>query len=261
MADHARTADHAQQASHAQQADHGRALPLDPNRFDLLTFDCYGTLVDWEGGIVAALRPVCDAHGCSPSDADLLAGFARFEHLVQQGGRFRRYREVLGDTLARIGESMGFRATAEEQAAFGASPGEWPAFPDTVDALRRLAKRYKLGIVSNVDDDLFAKTRREQLRTEFDWIVTAEQVGGYKPATGHFEEMAARSGIPPKRTLHIAQSLFHDIAPAASLGYATLWVNRRSRVPGSGATPPAAARPSAEVPDMATAADLLTGGS
>ena len=252
----------ADQAKTDQAKKHqAETLPLDPGRFDLLTFDCYGTLVDWEGGIVAALRPVCDAHGRSPSDAELLAGFARFEHVVQQGDRFRRYRQVLGETLALMGESMGFRATAAERDAFGASPGEWPAFPDTVDSLRRLATRYKLGIVSNVDDDLFARTRQEQLRIEFDWIVTAEQVASYKPATRHFREMAARSGIPPERTLHVAQSLYHDIAPATSLGYATLWVNRQSRVPGSGATPPAIAQPSAEVPDMAAAAELLTGTS
>ena len=234
------------------------ATLLDPRGFDLLTFDCYGTLVDWEGGILAALRPVWDAHGCAATDAELLAGFARFEHEVQGGDRFRRYRDVLGATLTRMSESMGFRATAAEQAAFGASPGEWPAFPDTLDALRRLAKRYKLGIVSNVDDDLFARTQREQFRTEFDWIVTAEQVNSYKPAPRHFEEMAARSGIPPERTLHVAQSLFHDVAPATALGYATLWVNRRSPVRGGGATPPATARPTAEVQDMATAAELLS---
>lgn len=230
--------------------------PFDPSRFDLLTFDCYGTLVDWEAGIVGAARSVCDAHGCSPSDAEVLAGFARWEHVVQ-GERFRRYREVLALTLVRMGESMGFRPTAREQAAFGASPGEWPAFSDTVEALERLAERFKLGIVSNVDDDLFAQTQAQRLRTKFDWVVTAEQVGSYKPAPRHFQEMAVRSGIPPERTLHVAQSLFHDIAPAASLGYATLWVNRRSRVSGGGATPPAMAQPSAEVPDMAAAAELL----
>lgn len=232
-------------------------MAFDPSRFDLLTFDCYGTLVDWEAGIVAAARSVCDAHGCAASDAEVLAAFARWEHVVQ-GERFRPYREVLARTLVRMGESMGFRPTAEEQAAFGASPGEWPAFPDTVEALGRLAERFKLGIVSNVDDDLFAQTQLRQLRTHFDWVVTAEQVGSYKPAPRHFGEMAARSGIPPRRTLHVAQSLFHDIAPAASLGYATLWVNRRSPVSGGGATPPAEARPSAEVPDMAAATELLT---
>ena len=134
--------------------------------------------------------------------------------------------------------------------------GDWPPFPDTVDALARLATRYRLGIVSNVDDDLFAETAR-RLKTDFDWIVTAQQVGGYKPAPAHFREMAMRSGIPKHRTLHVAQSLFHDIAPASALGYRTVHVDRPRRAGGAGATPPADARPDATVTDMAGVARLL----
>lgn len=251
---------------------------LDPNRFDLLTFDCYGTLVDWEAGIIAAVRDVCASHGAVsgaahgklpdpahredraaapaiPSDAAILAAFGAAEHVVQ-AERYRTYREVLALTLDRMGHTLGFRPTSTECDAFAASVGSWPPFPDTVDALGRLATRYRLGIVSNVDDDLFAETATN-LGTDFDWIVTAQQVGSYKPAPTHFEQMATRSGIPVDRTLHVAQSLFHDIGPASALGYATVHVNRPSRAGGTGATPPADAQPDATVSDMTGVAQLL----
>ncbi len=232
-----------------------RDAPFDPDRFELLTFDCYGTLVDWETGIIEAAAPVCTAHGRSPNAAAVLAAFADAEHVVQ-ARRYRTYREVLALTFSRMGEALGFRPTDTDCDAFAASVGDWPAFPDTVEALHRLGARYKLGIVSNVDDDLFAKTRK-RLDTDFDWVVTAQQVGSYKPATAHFEEMAMRSRIPRDRTLHVAQSLFHDIAPASSLGYATVHVNRPGLAGASGATPPAEARPDAVTADMAGLARLL----
>ena len=228
---------------------------LDPDRFDLLTFDCYGTLVDWEAGIIAAVRRVGGAHGTSPADDAILASFGAAEHVVQ-AERYRTYREVLALTLDRMGRELGFRPTPAECDAFAASVGGWPPFPDTVDALGRLAARYRLGIVSNVDDDLFAETA-SRLATDFDWIVTARQVGSYKPAPAHFKEMAARSGIPVSRTLHVAQSLFHDIAPASALDYATVHVDRSSRARGTGATPPADASPDATVMDMAGVVRLL----
>lgn len=228
---------------------------LDPNRFELLTFDCYGTLIDWEAGIIAAARRVGAAHGASPSDAAILASFGAAEHVVQ-AERYRSYRKVLALTLDRMGRELGFRPAPAECDAFAASVGDWPPYPDTVVALGRLAARYRLGIVSNVDDDLFAETRKH-LATDFDWIVTAQQVGSYKPAPTHFREMAMRSGIPVSRTLHVAQSLFHDIAPASVLGYATVHVNRPSRGGDSGATPPADAAPDATAVDMAGVARLL----
>ena len=232
---------------------------LDPTSFDLLTFDCYGTLVNWEAGIIESVNTVCAQHGTAASDATILTAFGDAEHVVQ-AERYRTYREVLALALARMGPSLGFYPTPSQCDAFAASVGDWPPFPDTIDALHRLGAHYQLGIVSNVDDDLFAATSK-RLDTDFDWVVTAQQVGSYKPATAHFEEMAVRSGIPKHRTLHVAQSLFHDIGPATSLGYATVHVNRPSRAGGnSGATPPADARPDAEVPDMASVADLLLGG-
>ena len=225
---------------------------LDPDRYELLTFDCYGTLVDWESGIVDAVR---SATGSSASRADVLEAFSRSEHVVQ-GERYRNYRSVLALTLRRMGAALGFAPTPGQCADFGASVGDWPVFPDTREALGLLASRFRLGIVSNVDDDLFARTR-PHLGVGFDLVVTASQVGSYKPAPGHFVEIDRRSHAPRERTLHIAQSLYHDIAPAAALGYATLHVNRPTRGRGTGATPAASARPTATVPDMAGAAALL----
>ena len=230
---------------------------LDPGGFDLLTFDCYGTLVDWEAGIITAAGHVCANHGVSPAEAVILSVFGEAEHVVQSD-RYRTYREVLALTLERMGGSLGFHPTDAECDAFASSVGSWPPFPDTQAALQRLGARYRLGIVSNVDDDLFAETAK-RLGIDFDRVVTAQQVGSYKPAPAHFEEMVMRSGIPRDRTLHVAQSLFHDIAPASALGYATVHVNRPSRGGGSGATPPSSARPDAEVPDMAGVAELLVG--
>ncbi len=227
--------------------------PLDPSRFELLTFDCYGTLVDWESGIVDAVRST--TAGCEASDADILEAFSRAEHLVQSE-RYRSYREVLALTRGRMGASLGCAATSGERAAFADSVGDWPVFADTREALGRLSGRYRLGIVSNVDDDLFARTL-PCLGVDFDWVVTASQVGSYKPAPGHFAAMERLSEVPRERTLHVAQSLFHDIAPASGLGYATVHVDRPTRGRGSGATPAANAHPTATVPDMASVAELL----
>ena len=227
--------------------------PLDPSRFELLTFDCYGTLVDWESGIIDAVRSTTT--GCEASDADILEAFSHAEHLVQ-GERYRSYREVLVLTRGRMGASLGSAATSVQRTAFADSVGGWPVFADTREALERLSGRYRLGIVSNVDDDLFARTL-PSLGVDFDWVVTASQVGSYKPAPAHFAEMERRSGVPRERTLHVAQSLFHDIAPASELGYATVHVNRPTRGRGSGAAPAANAHPTATVPDMASVAELL----
>jgi 2-haloacid dehalogenase len=224
----------------------------------LLTFDCYGTLVDWESGICSALRPVLAGHGIEPSDEEVLELYARLESPLQQGA-WRPYREVLGDVVDGFGTELGFVPSAAERAALAASLGEWPLFPDTVAALRRLARRYRLGILSNIDDDLFAATA-PGLGVRLDLLVTAEQVGAYKPAPAHFEEGLRRSGLAADEVLHVAQSLFHDIVPARALGWRTAWVNRRAGRPGSGATPAADGLPDIEVPDLAAFAALLEEG-
>ena len=227
---------------------------LDLDRFDVLTFDCYGTLIDWEAGILAALRTPLAAHGIEASDEGVLEAFARHEAEIE-AGPYRPYREVLGEVLSAMVGHFGQDATVEERATFGASVMDWPAFPDSVAALARLHERFKLGVITNCDDDLFAASQ-ERLGIEFDWVVTAQQAKRYKPNPRGFELMFERVGLPPARILHVAQSLFHDHVPAKRLGLSTVWVDRRGAQPGFGATPPAEAAPDLVVPDMATLASL-----
>jgi len=226
--------------------------------FEAMTFDCYGTLVDWERGILEALRPVLRAHGVpGESDEVLLERFARLE-ATAEAGRFRTYRDVLREVALGLGDALGFEPTGAEVEAFAGSVGDWPPFPDTVRALAALAGRYRLAIVSNVDDDLFAATA-ERLGASFAEVVTAQQVRAYKPARAHFDEVLRRLALPRERVLHVAQSLFHDVAPARALGLTCVWVNRRAGREGSGATAPASAEPDLEVPDLATLVALVSG--
>jgi 2-haloacid dehalogenase len=229
---------------------------LDFGRFAVLTFDCYGTLIDWEAGIAAGLRAVLDPRGVAVGDEDLLERFARHEAAIEAGS-YAPYREVLARALRAVCADLGVEPTEAEAAAFGGSVGDWPAFADSPDALARLAARYRLAVITNCDDDLFAASNR-RLGVTFDWVITAQQVGAYKPSERNFEVAFERIGAPPERILHVAQSLFHDHVPAKRLGLATVWVDRRHDRPGSGATPPASATPDLAVPDMATLAGLAT---
>jgi 2-haloacid dehalogenase len=217
---------------------------------EILTFDCYGTLIDWETGILTALRPVLERVGVGSDDQALLELFGRLESTVQKEP-FRPYRRVLAEVLRRMGGELGFLPTESEAGSFGASVAEWPAFPDSVEALAHLASRYRLAVMSNVDDDLF-RASAARLGDPFGEVVTAEQVRSYKPARAHFDEMLRRLGTPLDRVLHVAQSLYHDVAPARALGFACVWVNRRIGKGGTGATPAAQATPDLEVPDLAT---------
>ncbi len=225
--------------------------------YDLVTFDCYGTLIDWERGISDALRPVLRSMGKNLSAEEILAAFAAREH-AEQKGPFRRYRQVLERTAISIGASFGVKLSQEEARAFGASVPNWPPFPDARDALLRLKRRFQLGIVSNVDDDLFQRTQA-RLGVDFDYVVTAEQTKSYKPRPKHWIEMRRRSRVPTERTLHAAQSLFHDIGPARALGYDTVWINRGGRTPGeeSGATPKSRTDPGLEALDLFSLAEML----
>jgi 2-haloacid dehalogenase len=229
---------------------------LNFNQYDYLSFDCYGTLIDWERGIVEALRPVLARHGVTRSDEEMLNIFGEVESTIQRGS-YRPYREVLAATLDGIGEQLGFKPTDDERTAFGGSVADWPAFPDSAEGLKALSTRFKLVILSNIDDDLFAYSAK-RLGVDFADVITAQQAGSYKPNPHNFELLLERTGNQPDRLLHVAQSLFHDIAPARALGLTTVWVNRRHDRPGFGATPPATATPDLEVPDLRTLADLAT---
>jgi 2-haloacid dehalogenase len=216
--------------------------------FDVLTFDCYGTLIDWEAGILSELQPVVERAGLNVDHESLLEHFARIESSIQDGP-YRPYREVLAEVLCGLGRELGFRPTEAEEQSFGASVGTWPPFSDTVVALTALRTRYQLAVVSNVDDDLFQGSA-SLIKVPFDEVVTAQQVRSYKPDRAHFDEALRRLGRPMSRVLHVAQSLFHDVAPAKALGLSCVWVNRRAGRPGGGATFPADARPDVEVRDL-----------
>jgi 2-haloacid dehalogenase len=230
---------------------------LDYDRFDALTFDCYGTLIDWETGILAGIRPALERRGLDLSDEEILEAYAA-EEAKLEAGPYLTYREILGRGLAAVLAGRGSPITAEEMQTFGGSVADWPAFPDSHAALARLKTRFRLGVLTNCDDDLFAASNR-RLGVDFDWVVTAQQAGGYKPRRANFELLFERLGLPRDRILHVAQSLFHDHVPAQSLGLASVWIDRRHGRPGSGATPPAAASPDATFHDMASFAAAATG--
>lgn len=229
-------------------------MPVDFSRKTVLTFDCYGTLIDWEAGILAAVQPVLRAHGRELADEHILETYARLESAAEVGP-YRPYRQILADVMRGLSEHFGFMASPAEAEVLAASVGEWPPFADTPEALTALRRRFKLAIVSNIDDDLFAASQR-RLGVSFDWVITAQQARSYKPSLNNFRVALERIGRPPDQLLHVAQSLFHDHVPARQLGLDSVWVNRRSDKHGSGATPPAAVQPDLEVPDLRSLADL-----
>ena len=226
---------------------------LDFERFEWVSFDCYGTLVDWETGIATAVSQVLQAHGIRKSRAEVLALHADAEPRVQQSGAYLEYRRVLREVMAAIGAGLGFRCTGSELDCLADSLPGWPVFPDTVDALNRLKTRYKLAVISNVDDDLFAGTA-EALGLEFDAVVTAQQVRSYKPDLRNFDAASARMSVARDRWLHVAESLYHDIGPANRIGIASVWVNRANR---GGGTRHVDAVPDLVVPDLAALARMM----
>jgi 2-haloacid dehalogenase len=229
---------------------------IDYRAFDVLTFDCYGTLIDWEAGILAGLRPVLAARGIAPPDDELLTVYAGFE-AAAEAGPYMRYRAILAHCLEKVAAHYGVEPDASEAVAFGDSVGDWPAFADSAAALARLHERFRLGVITNCDEDLFARSAL-RLGTTFDWVVTAEAAGSYKPDARNFELAFQRIGLPRERILHVAQSLFHDHVPAQRLGLTTVWIDRRHDRPGSGATPQAEAEPDAVFTDMAAFAAAAT---
>ncbi len=223
------------------------------SRFDTLTFDCYGTLVDWETGILAALHRILSAHGKTFDDATLLKLYGDFEQLSEEG-EFHPYKEVLQSVVRRFGAELGFTPSEEEARSLPDSLASWKPWPDTADSLQRLKKKFRLAIISNVDDDLFAATR-PKLQVEFDEIITAQQARAYKPSLKIFELALNRLGTPRNRILHIGQSIFHDVVPAQKLGLAAVWVNRPSARAGVGAVKAAHANADWEVSSLSALLD------
>jgi 2-haloacid dehalogenase len=209
--------------------------------FTTLTFDCYGTLIDWESGILNELKPWTTRHGIEVSNDALLEAFGDVEARCERETPARLYPEILESVLERLAARWSVTLRQGEARAFGESVGRWPAFPDSPAALQYLKQHYKLVILSNVDHASFAKSN-ERLGVAFDRVITAQDIGSYKPDVRNFRHAMAdikqTLGVEANQVLHTAQSIFHDIVPAKSVGLATMWINRRRGREGWGATPP-----------------------
>ena len=216
--------------------------------YDIITFDCYGTLIDWETGIAGAFMRAVVGTGSRLDPHTVLAAYERIEPVVE-AEVYRSYREVLTESARRVARELGW-ALPEARAGFLAdSLPFWIPFADTNAALERLFKAgYQLGILSNVDDDLLAGTRRH-FTVPIDLIVTAQQVGSYKPAAAHFTTARERAG--GRRWLHAARSHFHDVTPCKRLGVPVAWINRAGETRGE-------PRPDRELASLTELADWLT---
>lgn len=225
--------------------------------FEWISFDCYGTLVDWETGISAAVGEVLESHGIRRSRAEVLALFADLEPRAQNSERFVEYRLVLRRVMEMMGAGLGFRCSESDLDCLSDSLPDWPVFAEVRGALGALGERFRLAVISNIDDDLFAGTARA-LGVDFDAVVTAEQARSYKPDPNNFEVASARMGVRKQAWLHVAESLYHDIGPANRLGIRSVWVNRAGR---GGGTRQTAAVPDLVVPDLGSLADRLGGSA
>jgi 2-haloacid dehalogenase len=227
--------------------------------FSVLTFDCYGTLIDWETGICEAIGPWLERQGAAASRERILAAFAGAEAPQQRANPDLRYPELLARVHLKMAEALGAAPDAEAAAAFGRGVADWPAFPDSAAALAYLAQHYKLVILSNVDRASFAHSSRK-LGVTFDAVYTAEDIGSYKPDPRNFEHMLKRlaaQGIDRSQILHAAESLYHDHVPAKRFGLATCWIHRRAGQTGHGATraPEADVTPDFRFPTLGAMAD------
>jgi len=213
--------------------------------FQALTFDVYGTLIDWESGMIAGLRPLTDRLGGTLTRNVILQAHAHHESSAQAQTPHMRYDRLLAVVYKRLAEEWGVRAAWEDALAYGRSVRDWPAFPDTQEALRYLKKHFKLVVLSNVDNDSFRHSS-EKLGVTFDAVYTAEDIGSYKPSPRNFEYMIAnmaRLGVARDEILHTAESLFHDHVQARAFGLANCWIYRRHDQEGFGATMDPGGRP------------------
>ena len=206
--------------------------------FDALTFDCYGTLIDWESGMVEALKGLTERAPRPLSRDQILEAHARYESSQQRCTPARRYRDLLPVVYKRLAEEWGVNATHEDCVAYGRSVGNWPAFPDTPAALQYLKQHFKLVILSNIDNETFQASNR-RLQVQFDAVYTAEDIGSYKPDPRNFHymlEQLDRLGVCKDKILHTAESMFHDHKPANEVGLRSCWIYRRHAQKGFGAT-------------------------
>jgi 2-haloacid dehalogenase len=228
---------------------------LDLSRFSVLSFDCYGTMIDWEAGIFSALRPILTAHNKRVNDVTLLKMYSELELEAEQGS-YVSYREVLQTVVRGLGARLGFDPTEAEVRSLPESLASWEPFPDTTAALRELKTRYQLAVISNIDDDLFARTA-PKLGVAFDQVITAQQALCYKPCKRIFQIARGRLGVSAEQWLHVGQSIYHDVIPAQAMGIAAVWVNRPSPRVGAGATKAAEGKPDLEVASLKALVDLV----
>jgi 2-haloalkanoic acid dehalogenase type II len=226
--------------------------------FKALSFDCYGTLIDWEAGIGAVLMEWAARHGLNLDSESLLTAYASHEATAESECPTALYPEILARSMRGLGDQLGVEVTDDDARALAVSVPDWPAFPDSPAALSSLAEHYKLIILSNVDRDSF-RASNEKLGVEFTIVLTAQDIGSYKPDSRNFDALKAeaqRQGVGDGRLLHVAQSLFHDHIPAQRAGLPTVWINRRHDRPGWGATPAPSApvAPDWEFPSMSALA-------
>lgn len=225
---------------------------LDRGSIKVITFDCYGTLVDWETGLLAALRPVFAGRGLPEEPENWLESYAILERYAEgaDGRGYRPYWQVLREVMAGLDQSYKLRLSEDELRTLELSLPGWPVFADTLKALERLrAAGLVIGVISNVDEALFSSTR-ERSGIRPDWVVTAEQCRSYKPALNNFKVAADKHGLEKGSWLHVAQSLFHDIEPASEMEIRSVWVDRRSGRSGLGATYPGVATPTMRVESL-----------
>ena len=214
-----------------------------PNRYQILTFDCYGTLIDWEGGMRDALATVIKARGLDLDPFDVHAVYETIEPRIQEniGGD---YVDVMRMAVRETFQTLGIEVNDQEAGVFGDSIGDWPKFDDTTEVLSELKSRgYKLVILSNTDEN-FIRQSIETIAVDFDAVITAQAIGSYKPARGHWDTMLERLGVSKDVVLHVAQSYYHDVVPATGLGFDMAWINRHGRAPTGDA------RPDHEFPDL-----------
>lgn len=223
---------------------------IDFDLYKAITFDCYGTLIDWEEGILSVLKPVFSLHRIRFTDKQILELFAELE-LKAESEEFVPYRDILKKVMKGISAKFGFNLSDSELICLENSMRNWLPYSDTVESLMKLRKKFNLAIISNVDDDLIAHSINH-LKIDFDWIITSEQIKSYKPSSKNFDYTIKKLNVPVTDILHVAQSIYHDIIPARKADLATVWVNRRKGTHGFGATPPAKCESDLEVPDLKT---------
>jgi 2-haloacid dehalogenase len=226
--------------------------------FQAMSFDCYGTLIDWEAGLAGVLAPWARSAGLDLDDEALLTAYSRHEAEAEAAYPREEYPQILARSMRALGRELGLLVSADDAQRLARSVPDWPAFADSADALAALSRRFKLIILSNVDRASFAASN-QRLGVQFSAVITAQDVGSYKPSPRNFESLLAEAtllGVEAGKLLHVAQSLFHDHVPAQQAGLRTAWINRRTGRAGWGATPAPRARvvPDWEFPSMAALA-------